>query len=234
MNCAFCKSKIPNNSIFCNFCGKKIDGEVKITPNSTEKNLPIPTENNKEQQWGIHLEQNGHQNRNDCPDWVKPIHLRNWIFQGVVVWNKEGQQVTKLWANQSLKLLDDLRSTSDWKENGVVIGEPVVMFSLEMSKKKKKNPTENTKGKWILENQMHLSAKQAEILFNFIQANEEILKGFASKDEEEKGKRLVNAYRSLLGDDLYMALRELRKTQPEEALRLTKEGLEIALGVNEK
>jgi hypothetical protein len=74
--------------------------------------------------WGAKVNTGWQRNTGDCPVWARPVQREKWGEQGVVIWDHGIQQITRLTATQALWILDQLRTRTDWKQHGVIVGEP--------------------------------------------------------------------------------------------------------------
>jgi hypothetical protein len=117
------------------------------------------------------------------------LQREKWEEQGVVIWDHEAQEITRLTATQALRILDQLRTRTDWKQQGVIVGEPATRISLD-------NPGE--KPQKVLVNQIRLDATQVQGLLDLLQNNEEILQQMSEAEEKESRRRLSAVYDILL------------------------------------
>jgi hypothetical protein len=196
MNCPFCQRKIPEDSNFCNLCGKKLHEEISQNP------LPVVIEplNRpvEKEEWGIHLNQSKFSNARNYPSWAKPIQRESWNSRGIIIWDKKTEKVTKLWAYQGIQLLRVFRETIEWKENGVVVGEPAVEILLDSGRKKKKEQSQPQENRWVLTNQIQLSGNQSQEFFLFLEKNEELLQKMEIEDDNERSRILGEVYSYIL------------------------------------
>lgn len=108
----------------------------------------------------------------------------------MVVWDANLHIVAHLHAGYALELLEHLQGNSAWKTNGLAIGSPVFQLSANSVS------TSSTKvgGNWILENQIELSADQAQALVEFLTAQESLLKRISLYDQEDVEEALKRVY----------------------------------------
>ena len=170
--------------------------EREISPLPRKINTDSINHQNEEEEetWGMHINQNQYMNLNKFPVWGKPVQRESWNSRGIIIWEKQTQQVTKLWASQGMELLVLFRKTTDWKESGVIVGEPVVQFSVERRYKKKNKTPPAHESKWVLANQIQLNGIQSQELFSFLIKNEFLIREMASIDGEERKRALEKVY----------------------------------------
>jgi hypothetical protein len=141
------------------------------------------------QSWGVHLNWQEWSTTRDLPAWTNSYHREKWKKQGLILWDDEAQQVTRLRGQHALSLLDHLRSTSQWKERGCVVGRPAWQLSLD-------NPDD--KGKSVLVDTINLSPQQTQVLFDFLVREEERLQQMKAAEEEARSRALSRVYDMLL------------------------------------
>lgn len=213
MYCQNCRKEIPDDSGYCCYCGSAIQ---------RMEGLPNLTEITDEPQWGFHLNDSYMEDR-ITPGWLKPDQESTWKQMGLIIWNRKTKQVAKIWAKQSLEIMDQLLNTADWYENGITVGEPAINFEIPSGHSKSIKHTLKKDGEWVLINQIHLSGDQAKELLTFLVKKKGALTIIAEQDKKESGKLLAKAYRELLGDELWEMLGKLYQTDPDEATRLTQD-----------
>jgi hypothetical protein len=139
--------------------------------------------------WGVKVNTGWQRKVEDCPAWAHPAQREKWTKSGVIIWDHETQQITKLKATQALWVLDQLRTRTDWKQHGMIVGEPATQISLD-------NPDEEPKN--VLFDQIHLNATQSQELLDILEDNEETLQDMSVAEEKERKKRLAAAYDIIL------------------------------------
>jgi hypothetical protein len=232
MKCIHCNKEIPDDSDFCCYCGKTLKQSDLITTAPASTKGVNGRINIDEPIWGMHLNMDTYPKSKASPSWLKPVQRENWVARGVIVWDKQALQVTKLWASQALNVFKELNDSESWKENGVVVGEPAMQFTIPMGKgkNKDKNLEKKEEGKWVLANQIHLTNIQTQEFKQFLERNEPALREMAAQDEKDTKWRFSQVYRMIFGEELWNALGRLYKTDPEESMKLAKEILEKRLG----
>jgi len=148
--------------------------------------MPDPTEtaDGLDTLWGMHIN-SGRFAARDYPAWATPAQREKWSERGLVVWENEAQQVTRLRAGQAIQLLEYLGTHDDWKSQGVVVGEPTTRLVLE-----KPDRAPET----VLLNQIKLDPDQSQDLFDYLQSNETRLRELDEIDKAEQGKILGKVY----------------------------------------
>lgn len=146
-----------------------------------------PNEHHKS--WGAKVNIGWQRKIENCPTWAHPAQREKWTESGVIIWDHETQQITKLKATQALWVLDQLRTRTDWKQHGMIIGEPATQISLD-------NPEEEPKH--VLTDQIRLNATQSQELLDILKGNEETLQDMSAAEEEERKRRLAAAYDLIL------------------------------------
>lgn len=196
MICEICQQSTPDDSTYCLHCGAKIEKSPIRSSIETSKDQPIPVN----PAWGIHLNCYGYMKQTPCPGWVNSSQREQWDERGVIVWDAPSHTVTRLRASQALSILEELRNTEEWKEHGIIVGEPVQRLMLPNPEKKSEvmEKEQEQKGEWVLTNQIPLSNLQTQELFAFFVGNEETLKDFAKIDKENEGRLLAQVYEYIL------------------------------------
>lgn len=210
----------------CSQCGKQWPDTYKVCPECV---LPLPGVDTgtvvKKQTsmepapWGARI--NERWGAKDYPSWANKHQQEKWCETGLLLWDNTTHQVTRLTASQAFSVLEHLRTHEEWKEEGANFGEPATRISLD-------DPEH--KGEPVLLNQISLTAAQVQELFKLLQRDEMILQKMKAEEEQEISKQLYQAYRHLLGNEVWSALGQLYQTEPERALELGKEIMAKALG----
>jgi len=140
--------------------------------------------------WGARVNRSRSHRTQDCPDWANRLQREKWKERSLVLWDHESHQITGLSATQALQVLNHLRTNDDWKQQGIVVGEPATRLSID-------DPTREPEE--VLINQMNLSPVQVQELFNLLRENETMLKEQSEQEEREQKRALFQAYDFLLG-----------------------------------
>jgi len=153
----------------------------RVMYNQDKKNEPL---------FGMRINRGRLHATRGCPDWANQLQREKWEERTLVLWDHESHQITGLSATQALHVLNHLRTNDDWKQQGVVIGEPVTRLSID-------DPTREPEE--VLINQIDLSPAQVQELFNLLRENETMLKEQSEQEEREQKRALFQAYDFLLG-----------------------------------
>jgi len=122
----------------------------------------------------------------DYPAWANPGQREDWRSCGLVFWKDDARQITLFAAQDALDVLTDMRSNSDWKQFGRIVGRPVLCHYLYDSQRKPE---------LVLSDEISLSSAEAELLFDLLQANERVLGEMAKADEAMGRTRMAAAVR---------------------------------------
>lgn len=141
------------------------------------------------QSWGIQLNWQEWSMTRDWPAWANPRQREKWEKQGLILWDDDTRQVTRLSGQQSLSLLDHLRSASGWKEKGCVVGEPTRRIPIN-------NP--ESKGETVLTDAISLNPQQTQVLYDFLVREEEQLQQMKTAEEGEWKRTLGEVYAILI------------------------------------
>ena len=128
----------------------------------------------------------------DCPAWADQLQQETWEKQGLVLWDHQSREITRLTATQTLSLLSYLRSTDDWRQGGLVVGEPSVQVFPD-------DP--EPKLKYALAHEMTLSPEQAQGIFELLESYEAELQ-VMSKIEESGYQQKQSQFLNLLAEIL--------------------------------
>ena len=123
----------------------------------------------------------------DYPDWLNPHQKHEWRDRGLILWDAPTHVVTHLYADYALRILETMKKTDTWKTDGFVIGSPVYrMVVADVNDKQTEGEsTENSKGGWVLINQITLSSKQAEEFLEFLNTEEDMLILMAADEDRD-------------------------------------------------
>lgn len=147
------------------------------------------TKNSNYTRQGFHLNWQTWPAASDWPEWANRYQREKWEKQGLILWDEETQQVTRLSGQQALSLLDQLSHASDWQEQGCVVGEPSWRIPLNNNEQK---------GELVLTNTLDLNPQQVQALFDFLVLEEERLQQMKAADEKERNRVLSQVYSILI------------------------------------
>jgi hypothetical protein len=146
--------------------------------------------------WGIHLNFEGHfASPPNSPSWLTQLQQQDWHRRGVVLWDADLRIVTHLYAGYAVELLEHLQDNSSWKTKGLVVGSP----AFQLSSNSENTPSTKVEGELVLKNQIELVPDQTQTFFEFISAQESLLKRISVYDKEDAKQALNKVYR-LIGD----------------------------------
>lgn len=128
----------------------------------------------------------------DCPAWADRLQQETWEKQGLVLWDHQSREITRLAATQTLSLLSYMRSTDDWRQEGLVVGEPSVQVFPD-------DPKPNLM--YTLAHEMTLSPEQAQGVFELPENNEAELQ-VMSRIEKSGYQQKQNQFLNLLAEIL--------------------------------
>jgi hypothetical protein len=199
-----------------------------ITMNTTPNHEPPP--------WGIKVNthRSGQQKR-DCPPWANGFQREKWGEAGVVIWDHDQQQITRLHAGHALDILQLLRTTDDWRQEGIIVGEPAVRIKLRNQTRTRRRKGEEPppdepeeKPQHVLTNTIHLTAERAHELLDVLQRYENELRPIAEADDKAANEAIFKAHGILLGfvrakesKDIDVAARPVPWTFDEASLTWT-------------
>lgn len=139
--------------------------------------------------WGIRVNTSRWGNPTDWPTWATSRQREKWNKQGLVLWDHRTQQITGLSADDALQLLNHLRMTEDWREQGLTIGEPATkLFPNE--------PDRQPEPSFL--NNMNLSPDQLQEVFARLERRESDLQVLRDDETEDRKRRLSRVYTILL------------------------------------
>jgi hypothetical protein len=152
--------------------------------------------------WGVRYNHSTlyHRKKSDvpegCPSWARSIDIDHWDSKGVVIWNNATQKMEMLSGGEAIALLNKLKTTSQWKTEGISITRRVYQVSLDNPKKSTKKKTkeiqesevENNKSSpnsgWIDQETLRLPADAGDGLINFLQSKENELIQMAEVEDK--------------------------------------------------
>lgn len=147
---------------------------------------------NEEKSWGLHLNTRWAHHVKSFPAWLRKSQQKSWAEKGLVVWDETAGSVTHLTGNQVLQIYQQLQSSTDWLQEGFLIGEPAYHIPLDQGK--------SAEGRWVLTNTTQLAAEQAQKVFDFIRENLGEFEKIAEEEKEERSRVLAQVYSFLLRD----------------------------------
>lgn len=129
------------------------------------------------------------------PSWADIKDESYWQSRGIAIWNNLTEQFVVLWAKQALEVLDWMHGSEEWKVNGILFPKQTKFVRLrlptEKTSRKKKGGPEDTEQKLpdrVEDVQMSLGPEEAEGLFNFLTAHENLLRKMAEEDQKEESR----------------------------------------------
>jgi hypothetical protein len=142
--------------------------------------------------WGIHLNFEGYfASSPNPPSWLTQLQQQDWQRRGVVLWDAGLRVVAHLYSGYVLEILEHLQGNDMWKTEGLVIGAP----AFQLSANSVNTPSTKVGGEWVLKNQIELSGDQTQTLFEFLSAQEGLLKRISVYDKEYAEQALNKVYR---------------------------------------
>lgn len=148
-----------------------------------------PSNRPDEGTWGLRLNRGNWTSAQDWPMWANRGHQEKWKERGLLIWDNVIQEVTRLDGRQAIALLNYHRHNSEWRESGLVVGEPASRISLDEPERQ---------SELVLTDKITLSPAQAQILFDFLVQEEETLLEMKAAEEDEEIHTLAKVYRLLL------------------------------------
>jgi hypothetical protein len=140
--------------------------------------------------WGAHVNSRWRYEVKGFPDWANPRQREQWAKKGLILWEYESRVILRLSATQALELLDHLHTEDAWKEDGIVLGEPVTRLVVG---KPEQEPEK------VLINQMHLPPTRSRRLLGLLERNKARLEKLREEEEEERKRALARVSKILLG-----------------------------------
>jgi hypothetical protein len=143
----------------------------------------------RESSWGARVNTRWSHGARDWPVWANRAQRERWAEQGLALWDDGAEQITKLTATQALGLLAHLRTTDDWEQHGLEVGEPVTTLFLD-------DPEREPEPSLI--NSITLSPCQLQEVRELLERYESELQQLSEKEEKERRCRLGKVYRYIL------------------------------------
>ena len=157
-----------------------------------------------ERLWGARVSTEWYQSGIDCPKWAKSSQRDSWKKGGLILWDQEARQITRLSATQALHFLEQLRTTDGWQRHDIVVGEPATTLFLD-------DPEREPEPSLI--NEMTLSPERTQEVLELLERHEQALQRLAEAEKEDRQRRLGKVYAILLG----LAERKTKEEQVDEA-----------------
>jgi hypothetical protein len=139
--------------------------------------------------WGAKLNRYGSYRTRDHPAWANPAQKETWNKKGLILWDQEAQQITRLWAGIALQVLDYLRTNEEWEQRSIDVGEPATQISLD---EPEKEPTQ------VLMDKMTLTPARLRELHPLLETAEQELQQMHQEDEKERRRRIHQVYSILI------------------------------------
>lgn len=163
--------------------------------------------------WGMRFNVNIYQFK-DYPKWCTRLQRDKWDQSGLILWDERQQQVTKLSGAQAFKLLTFLQDNEIWQEDGITVGEPVTVLTLD-------DPEQPPRPD--LANQISFVPAQCRELLTYLTSYQEQIKALAKREDDERGHILADVYTFLLGKEVMDQISLIYRHEPETALKLMQE-----------
>jgi hypothetical protein len=139
-----------------------------------------------------------------CPPWLRPVDVDIWCNKGIVIWKNASEKIIALNAADALNLLNEIKTTEDWKTNGVSVKKRFwrVKINAEVPKKAKNKGTggqnidPNYKSNFepVEEELFKLLPEAGEELKSFLSGIEAALCEMNQEEEREISERLHKVY----------------------------------------
>jgi hypothetical protein len=143
----------------------------------------------------------------DYPAWLKPGFLEDWYKRGLVIWDQATQSVERLGAQGALDLLEKLRSTAEWRTEGVPITYRVSRMKgneekprrARKRKRAEEPPAEEKQPEWetVDAERFRLTPDAGGKLMALIQEHEALLREIAQEEEKERERANGELFRLL-------------------------------------
>jgi hypothetical protein len=163
------------------------------------------TDINDAQVWGFHLNEAAYSySCPPCPKWASAWEQQTWHKPGVVVWDANVNRITHLHGNQAFHILEHLRQSDSWKNEGLLVGEVAYSIKIPSNKRSKSNVLDQSEPKpsqvngWCLTNTIQLAPDQTQQFIYFLDEHEANLKRIIEEEEIERRKILAQAYSLIL------------------------------------
>jgi hypothetical protein len=152
--------------------------------------------------WGIHLILKENSPYPLYPEWANKKDTHSWKSSGVVVWDRVAHRILCLSPHQALDVLDDLRESSTWKSDGILLSWNSYSLPFSEDARKRRQSQENrrnlyTDGK-LREWEVHFNPTQAQGLFDFLESHHEEIREMADRRSREAKVTLGQVYSLIL------------------------------------
>ena len=137
-----------------------------------------------------------------CPGWADLHAKSEWVKSGIIIWSKADSRIICLWPHQALDVLDDLRESSSWRNEGLLLSWNSYSLPFSEENRRARRFTENCRnqsktGK-LNRSEMYLSPVQAQELFSFLESHHEEISKMADKQSKEAKKMDACVYTLIL------------------------------------
>ena len=143
----------------------------------------------EETSWGFRLNRYEQFRDRSYPAWANPLQRDKWGKAGLILWDSEQQQVTKLSWKQTAELLNHLQTHSEWRDKGLTVGEPVTRLSVS-EPERDPEPT--------LIHKIYLNQAQAAKLFELLESDATQIEELVEMEKQEESRILAEVYRYLI------------------------------------
>lgn len=125
----------------------------------------------------------------DCPSWARPGQRKDWEEGGLLLWDHETRTITRISATHAIGLLNQLRTTSEWREHGLVVGQPAVRLWLNDPERKPEQ---------VLANEMELGPARLQAVLELLKTHEGELQRQRESEREDRRHRIALVYDLIL------------------------------------
>lgn len=140
-------------------------------------------------QWGARINSGWPPVTWDCPSWARPSQRDDWEQHGLLLWDHATRTITRISATYTLSILNQLRTTSEWKERGLIVGQPAMRIWLNHPEREAER---------VLSNGMELSPARSQVVFELLETHEAELQKLRDSEQEERRRRIARAYDLIL------------------------------------
>ena len=139
--------------------------------------------------WGAWINSRWSYEIKNLPDWANPRQREQWAKKGLILWEYDSRVILRLSATKALDLLDHLYAEDAWKEDGIVLGEPVTRLVVGEPEQKPEK---------VLINQILLSPSRSGSLLRLLERNKARLEKLREEEAKERNRALGRVSRILL------------------------------------
>lgn len=143
----------------------------------------------------------------DYPTWAKARQHFAWQSRGFILWEEDSHHIARLRPEQALDVLARLQADNTWRQDGLIVGQPIAWSARDDEQTKKNAP---------IEQEITFSGAEAEQLFDLLQKNEPALRTMAKADEEQRRHALAKVYAIILEAAERHRAREQQEAQAKE------------------